>query len=242
MPPARTTVTELRQYTLKPGMRGRLLSLFETELLDPLEKSGMTVGGLFRDRDDPDRFVWLRHFPDMDSRKRALESFYFGGVWARHGAAANETMIDSDNVLLLRDTDPPHLLPPQGEALVAGWTILNVLSFPPSPRLTSWLAAEFQPLLREVLAVPVATWQTEPAKNTFPRLPVRDDNVFVWTATFARRDDCDNANHRIEVHPQWTGQVRRTLESHVTAQQCLRLAPTRRSKHHQPLVQTLASH
>ena len=62
----------------------------------------MHVLGQFRDLDDPDSFVWLRGFSDMPTRKRALEAFYGGPVWKQHAGAANATMIDVDNVLLLR--------------------------------------------------------------------------------------------------------------------------------------------
>ncbi len=58
--------------------------------------------GQFRDLDVSNRFVWLRGFPDMVARQQALEAFYGGPVWARHGPAAAATMIDSDDVLLLR--------------------------------------------------------------------------------------------------------------------------------------------
>ena len=38
----------------------------------------------------------------MATRAQALEAFYDGPVWKEHRDAANATMIDSDNVLLLR--------------------------------------------------------------------------------------------------------------------------------------------
>lgn len=56
---------------------------------------------MFRDRDDPDRLVWIRGFHDMAARRQALEDFYGGPVWHTYGPAANATMLDSDNVLLL---------------------------------------------------------------------------------------------------------------------------------------------
>lgn len=55
----------------------------------------------FRNADDPDAFVWLHGLRDMASRARGLQAFYGGPVWAAHRNAANATMIDSDNVLLL---------------------------------------------------------------------------------------------------------------------------------------------
>ena len=98
MPP----VVELRQYTLRPGRREALIKLFERDLLEPQEQLGMRVLGQFRDLDRPDRSVWLRGFPDMDARASALTAFYDGPVWAEHRDAANATMLDSDDVLLLR--------------------------------------------------------------------------------------------------------------------------------------------
>jgi hypothetical protein len=42
----------------------------------------------------------------MTSRAKALTDFYSGPVWKAHREAANATMIDSDNVLLLRPAVP----------------------------------------------------------------------------------------------------------------------------------------
>ena len=51
-------------------------------------------------------FVWLRGFDGMEARKDALTAFYDGPVWAAHRDAANATMIDSDDVLLLKPAWP----------------------------------------------------------------------------------------------------------------------------------------
>src|SRR5690348_11370989 len=99
------SVVELRQYTLRPGRREVLIDLFERNLLEPQESLGIHVLGQFRDLDQPDRFVWLRGFPDMTARARALTAFYDGPVWAEHRSAANATMLDSDDVLLLRPVE-----------------------------------------------------------------------------------------------------------------------------------------
>jgi hypothetical protein len=99
---ARFPIVELRQYTLHPGQRDTLVELFEREFLDSQEAEGMKVIGTFRDLDRPDRFVWLRGFSDMDCRLAGLSAFYGGAHWLAHRDTANATMIDSDNVLLLR--------------------------------------------------------------------------------------------------------------------------------------------
>src|SRR5260370_5598377 len=111
MTSARYPVVELRQYTLHPGSRDHLIGLFERELIESQEAAGMAVLGQFRDMDDPDRFVWLRGFSDMPARAGALRRFYGGPVWRAHRDEANATMIDSDNVLLLRPVEPRLGLP-----------------------------------------------------------------------------------------------------------------------------------
>src|SRR6476661_6906537 len=94
-------IVELRQYTLHSGKRDVLIDLFDREFVETQEEVGMKVIGQFRDLDHRDSFVWLRGFPDMTSRAKALNDFYSGPVWKAHREAANATMIDSDNVLLL---------------------------------------------------------------------------------------------------------------------------------------------
>jgi len=73
-------VVELRQYRLHPGARDTLVRIFDEHFVESQERCGMCVIGQFRDLDNPDRFVWLRGFPDMGARTRALEAFYGGPV------------------------------------------------------------------------------------------------------------------------------------------------------------------
>jgi NIPSNAP len=95
-------VMELRQYKLRPGQREVLIELFDRELVEPQEALGMRIVGQFRDLDRPDRFVWLRGFADMQTRLAGLTAFYGGPAWKAHAAAANATMLEVDDVLLLR--------------------------------------------------------------------------------------------------------------------------------------------
>src|SRR5579885_1129269 len=104
-------VLELRQYTLRPGRRDELIELFERQFIETQEALGISVIGLFRDARRPDRFVWIRGFPDMKFRRKSLEAFYDGPYWERYSEAANATMLDSGNVLLLRPApDSPPLM------------------------------------------------------------------------------------------------------------------------------------
>jgi hypothetical protein len=146
-------VFELRQYTLHPGQRDVLIELFERAFIDTQEAAGMRVLGSFRDLDDPDRFVWFRGFPDMVRRKEALARFYGGPVWKAHRDEANATMIDSDDVLLLRLADPRFPFPTRLDSPLLDLTVYEA---------DGWDGAVSMPLLR-----------TEPAENTYPALPVR---------------------------------------------------------------------
>jgi hypothetical protein len=231
------SVVELRQYVLKPGAADALVEVFEAELVESQEALGMAVGGLFRDRDDADRFVWMRGFSSMEARGDALGAFYGGPVWKQHGPAANATMVDSDDVLLLRPSDPPHPAPAPGPRAPVGaavrgdeWVVVTAWLHEPGRGTCSWLAEHVQPLLTSALGTTVATWRTEPAENTFPALPVRPDHAFVWAATFADHASYAAALAALDRHPGWP-RTQTALDARGVLAQTLRLRPTARSSH-----------
>jgi quinol monooxygenase YgiN len=211
-------VLELRQYTLHPGQRDTLIDLFEREFVETQEAVGIRLLGLFRDLDDPDRFVWLRGFTDMATRAEALNAFYTGPAWLAHRDAANATMIDSDNVLLLRPTSE---FASAGGAIV----IATTYSLPRSidaARFMEFFAREIQPILVDAGGTVLLTCVSEHASNTFPRLPVREgENVFVWLAGF----DALETFSRCRGELQSTLQLLAGTELPVEAEQTLRLAP-----------------
>ena len=233
-------VVELRQYALHPGRRDELIALFEREFVESQEATGMTLLGQFRDLDAPDRFVWLRGFDDMEARAHALAAFYDGPVWRAHRDAANATMIDSDNVLLLRpatpasgfvldrrraDIDEPS--PPAG-LLVA---TLYAFDAPVDIDFLDFFARELRPAFTAAGASIIASFATETAANTFPRLPVREgEHVFAWFARF--RDEAAHAAYRaaLVAQPDWRA-LAVALGRHLQGPpEVLRLAPTPRSR------------
>jgi hypothetical protein len=172
-------VVELRQYTLHPGQRQTLIGLFEREFIGPQEAAGIRVLGQFRDLDDPDRFVWMRGFPDMGARPDALAGFYGGPVWARHRDAANATMIDSDDVLLLRPLPGGPTLPEHGGLPAESASSITVTVYP----LREPPSAACLELFTDVGAGAIALLQSELAPNNFPALPVREgEHVLVRIA------------------------------------------------------------
>jgi hypothetical protein len=195
-------IVELRQYALHPGQRDVLIDLFDRELVETQEEVGMKVIGQFRDLDDPDKFVWVRGFPDMESRAQSLAAFYGGPAWKAHSVAANATMIDSDNVLLLRPARDGSAFTLDGErGSRGGFVLVTVL-----PREA---ASSF-----EGEGSILGAFVTEESENTFPSLSVREgERVFVSFAGFADRDGLDRAAER---HADRAAEV-------------LRLEPTSRS-------------
>jgi len=233
---AACAVVELRQYTLKPGRRDELVTLFDREFIETQEAVGMKVLGQFRDLDAPDRFVWLRGFAGMAARRAGLQAFYGGPVWAGHGPAANATMLDSDDVLLLRPAWDGAAVRPReprpdrlAAAPAAGFVDLTVfpLREPASPELVALARERLAPCLAAGGARQTAWYVTEPAPNDFPRLPVREgEPVLVGLALF----DDEGEYTRFVRGGTWQCDAAPTLAPFLAGPpQALRLAPTARS-------------
>ena len=230
-------IVELRKYTLHPGARDTLVRVFEDHFIEGQETAGIRIGGIYLDDSDPDRFVWFRGFTDLDQRMEALESFYFGPVWEEHRAVANGTMIDSDDVLLLRPTDPPHR-PREPATSTTPWPSddrahVSVYVYEADLELEDWLSTVLHRCLEELLGTTVATWRSHPGPNAFTKLPVRTDNAFVWAASFPDNDARRHALDRLHISPEWTTEVAPVIDSRITVQ-ALDLRPTNRSRHPRP--------
>lgn len=232
------TVLELRQYTLHPGRRDTLIALFEREFVEPQERAGARVIATFRDLDHPDRFVWLRGFADMAARGDALAAFYGGPAWQAHRATANATMMDSDDVHLLRPLACGQALqaalqprPPVDAAPPAGgvFTItLCPLRQPADDALVHAFDQCVHPWSVGVGGDLLACWVTEPAPNNFPRLPVHENQpVIAWLTRFddeaaqQRHDALLRASGCLD-RPEWRAHLRGAVTQ-------LRLVPTPRS-------------
>jgi NIPSNAP len=223
-------IVELRQYTLHPGRRDTLIDLFDSTFVETQEEVGMKIIGQFRDLDDPDRFVWLRGFRDMTDRARSLAEFYGGPVWAANREAANATMIDSGNVLLLRpahagsaftlDGDRPDGSE-RGHRGVVEATVSHLDAPAEQTDILSHFEHSIAPTVRERGGSILGCFVTEPSENTFPSLPVREgEQVFVSFAGFADRRSFNGSSNALE------------MPASTRPAQVLRLAPTSRSLLH----------
>lgn len=188
-------VVELRRYTLHPGQRETLIELFDREFVETQEAQGLAVMGQYRDPQAPDQFVWLRGFADRARRVQGLTAFYGGPVWQQHRSAANATMVDSDDVLLLRPAWPGAGLPMQGRVRAAGPVRASLpgrvallvcpLREPAGAELLAFAREVMAPCWQHAGAEVLGWYVTDPTPNDFPRLPVREDvTVLVGLARF----------------------------------------------------------
>ncbi len=237
MSPAEDGVVELRQYTLHARRRDELITLFEREFIETQEAVGMRVIGQFHDLDNPDRFVWLRGFRDMASRAAALAAFYGGPAWQAHREAANATMIDSDNVLLLRPAWPGAGIDMRrrtraavaSRAQPAGLLDASIfaLRHAAPPELLQFCRDVMSPLLARAGAQRQGWYVTEPTPNNFPRLPVREGQTVLagfalFTDATAFETFCRSGAWAREVQPMLARWLSCPAER-------LRLTPTPRS-------------
>jgi hypothetical protein len=225
-------IIELRRYQTHPGRRDELAALFERQFIESQVACGMEPLGQYRDLDDPDRFVWLRGFSDMTTRLRALTAFYRESqIWREHRDAANATLIDSDDVLLLRPARPDSGFD------LAGLERLGHDAPEPTGHVAAlilWLrdaatdgvVTAFETSLLPVLGthgLRVATFVSAAEPNDFPALPVREEPVLVAIGT------CPSADDLAAWRDAATSALPAALQEPVASAEILRLAPYRRS-------------
>lgn len=235
-------IIELRQYIHLPGRRDEFIAMFDEYFIEEQERYGAFIPGQFRDRSDPDRFVWLRGFADMQTRQIALHDFYHvSPLWQAHRTAANDTIKDVSNVLLLRPArvttgfcfDPAKRPLRDAPDVAGGVIIATIYTFaaPVDPRFIDFFENTMVPQLRQADAALLGHFVTEPAENTYPALPVREgENVFVWFASFANEAAYSSYHSALTQKHEWITAIVPALQMWGIAQEeVLELLPTRRS-------------
>ena len=241
-----SAVVELRQYTHHPGTRDTLIALFESSFVPRMETLGMRVLAHFRDADDPNRFVWMRGYPRMAERKAMCEAFYGDPVWLSRRDAANATLVDTDDVLLMKPSNATSsfLLAPERGAVAplgdGGMALLTTWLFtaPVDEDFVRFFETRAVPILERLGGPSIGRFRTDGAKNDFPRHPIREgENAFVWLSTFASAAELDGFVARLEADPAWTTTVMAAVTPRLASSpRRTRLVPTARSRvRHVPL-------
>ncbi|WP_028935198.1 NIPSNAP family protein [Pseudonocardia spinosispora] len=234
-------VLELRQYTFLPGARDTFIELFDREFIGPQEAAGARIVGQFRDLGDPNRFIWLRGFPDMITRKKALETFYNEApAWITHGDTVRSLLIDHTDVLLLKPVRPDtgFALDDAAQRPAIESDTPNDVVIVTIHHLDKTHTATFMDFY-ETVAVPavqkagahfLGMFETNHSPNDFPVLPVRENqNVFITFTGFADLNKYHDFLTALgkpwkeDVYPRLTSQL-------IRPPQTLRLTPTTRSQ------------
>ncbi|MEH0450264.1 NIPSNAP family protein [Streptomyces sp. B21-102] len=159
------SIVELRQYTLHSGARETLIELFEREFVTGQQAVGITVGGRFRDLDDPDRFVWLRSFP----------------TWRTAGVRWRRSTPARSGGSTATPPTPPCSTATTSCCCAARDSHRSRDERGARDRLPSRRRCPLRRVRRPAPGPGHALLRTEHAENDFPRLPVRTgEDVRVW--------------------------------------------------------------
>jgi hypothetical protein len=235
-------IVELRHYVHRLGRRDDFIALFDEYFIEEQERFGARIVGQFRDRNNPDQFVWLRGFSDMQARHAALEGFYHSSsLWRAHRDAANDTIADVDNVSLLKPArptsgfsfDPTKRPSRDAQDLAGGVIIATIYTFdaPATVQFLDFFELDVAPHLHGAGASLLGQFVTEPSQNTFAQLPVREgEHVFVWFASFANEAAYVAYHTALTTSQEWNASLVPTLRrSLAKPEEVLELLPTRRS-------------
>src|SRR5262249_3610318 len=126
----------------------------------------------------------------------------------------NPTMVDSDNVLLLKPVSPATAFPADrrprapvgatapGDGLVVGRIVYLRPSTP--GKFQDFFDEKLKPQLLAAGDSIVAELVSEHSTNNFPRLPVREkDDVFVWFSVFKDAAAFEQQRRLLADSPQW---------------------------------------
>ena len=178
----------------------------------------------------------------MTSRAKALNDFYSGPVWKAHREAANATMIDSNNVLLLCPAFPTSgfslenlkRAPIGADEIPTSLVVATIYYFAPpvAPDFINFFEHTLRPLTESLGATISASFVTENSENTYPALPVRTgENVFVWFSTIPVLAAYENYLAALSRSEAWRSEVSTALTRYLEkASEVLKLSPTARSQ------------
>ncbi|MGA9391349.1 MAG: NIPSNAP family protein [Candidatus Sulfotelmatobacter sp.] len=98
-------IIEMRTYKTKPGKRAEFLEIFRSRSIPAHSEIGMKILGPFLSVEDPDTFIFLRGFPDIDSREPMKAKFYEGQLWKTELEKVLMPMLEKYEVVVVDDPD-----------------------------------------------------------------------------------------------------------------------------------------
>jgi hypothetical protein len=225
-------VLELRNYLLRPGMRREFSNYFAKYLIQPQIDKGGYVLGQYELKAAADNFLWLRGFRSMQSRSRFLPEFYGGAVWKRHREQANQMMLNSDNVYLLRPLIWDGYTLVEGKGIEAeslknnqGITVIDYyIANTKLEKLISFFSQHYIPLSRKAGIEKSTIWVSELTENDFPALPVFQDKNLLVIITFYK-EEADYKSKQAQLESQLTLALKDQMTDLVTTKSTQILYP-----------------
>jgi len=225
-------VLELRNYLLKPGMTDTFSDYFNIHFVNPMRALGGHTIGQFKIAGAEDRFLWMRGFSNMHIRSKFLVDFYVNSpVWKQFGPGANEMMINSDNVYLLRPLRTHENVKEQrakgnsyllnagkGITIVDFYTCNGTLN-----KVIHLFDTAYLPFLRSSGIQDITLWVSEMAENDFPRLPVfQDKNLLLTLTNYTGESDYELKKEKIISMP---ADLKNSMQELITIQSQIILLP-----------------
>jgi hypothetical protein len=224
-------VLELRNYLLKENKTGEFSSYFNKHFVKPMNELGGYTIGQYKINEVNNRFVWMRGFTDMKTRIKFLNDFYVDSpVWKEFGPGANDMMINSDNVYLLRPFNPNKASREQRKGINIAFLdmAVTVVEFyicnGTRERVIELFESAYLPFLKTLDIHTTTLWVSEMSKNDFPRLPVfQDDNLLLTITTYRDHSEFRLKQKQIDAMP---ASLKNSMLGLITTQSNLVLIPT----------------
>ena len=184
---------ELRNYTLKQGMRTEFSSYMDRIIIPRQGELGGHLLNAFSLKGADDNYFWIRGFADMPTRSKFMKDFYYSDYWRKHAAECNSMLLDSYDVNLLK----PLQIKGQSIDTVSGINIgafkkptgITVATYYTTnsqrEKLIGLFASDYIPILKKAGINPITFLISESAVNDYlPQHVYQDKNLLVMIAHY----------------------------------------------------------
>lgn len=207
-------VLEIRNYLLKPNLTDKFSDYFHSNFVVPMNELGGYTVGEFKINGVNHRFVWFRAFADMKTRLKFLNNFYINSAtWKEYGKGANEMMINSDNVYLLRPLKAEinrELLKTDKTFTVVDFYVCNSTL----EKVINLFDTTYIPFLKNLKIEDITLWVSEMTENDFPGLPVfQDKNLLVSITNYKDENEFNTKQKEIDNMP---ADLKKSMQELVT--------------------------
>lgn len=186
-------VIELRNYLLKPGKFKTFNNYFQQHFVAPQQQlpNGYLLGQ-YHIKNQEDRFFWIRGFTDMENRLVFLKKFYNeSDAWKTFGAGANDLMLDSDHVYLLKPLN-------ESESFLKEDNILSIEYYTAHNDKLDELIELYKMNCLSLHTGNASIWITELSKSEFRHPVIQDKNLFAVISSYNDKISCEGAIEKIK--------------------------------------------